>query len=138
MYMDPLQVNYYMYYAHWEKINLKIIYQKLFHCFEEHDVVLPISVLEELDEFKKGHDSKNYEAREFIRNLDRITEGKDFTCPLFLQVSWSNSRLETSKPYRQRCLVNPASLVGVTFPTIEMWWETVGLPLGFHLSLKKK
>ncbi len=48
------------------------------NCFEEHDVVLPISVLEELDEFK-GHDSKNYEAREFIRNLDRITEGKDFT-----------------------------------------------------------
>ena len=49
------------------------------NCFEEHDIVLPISVLEELDEFKKGHDSKNYEAREFIRNLDRITEGKDFT-----------------------------------------------------------
>lgn len=48
-------------------------------CFEEHDVVLPISVLEELDEFKKGHDSKNYEAREFIRTLDRITDGKDFT-----------------------------------------------------------
>jgi PhoH-like ATPase len=49
------------------------------HCFDEHDVVLPISVLEELDEFKKGHDSKNYEAREFIRTLDKITEGKDFT-----------------------------------------------------------
>lgn len=48
-------------------------------CFEEHDVVLPISVLEELDEFKKGHDSKNYEAREFIRTLDKITENKDFT-----------------------------------------------------------
>lgn len=48
-------------------------------CFEEHDVVLPISVLEELDEFKKGHDSKNYEAREFIRTLDRITSNKDFT-----------------------------------------------------------
>ena len=28
---------------------------------------------------KKGHDSKNYEAREFIRTLDKITEGKDFT-----------------------------------------------------------
>ena len=49
------------------------------HCFDEHDVVLPISVLEELDEFKKGNDSKNYEAREFIRTLDKITEGKDFT-----------------------------------------------------------
>ena len=48
-------------------------------CFEEHDVVLPISVLEELTNSRKVHDSKNYEAREFIRTLDRITEGKDFT-----------------------------------------------------------
>lgn len=49
------------------------------NCFDEHDIVIPISVLEELDEFKKGHDSKNYEAREFIRSLDKITEGRDFT-----------------------------------------------------------
>ena len=47
--------------------------------FQEHDVVLPISVLEELDEFKKGHDSINFEAREFIRTLDTITKGGDFT-----------------------------------------------------------
>ena len=52
---------------------------KAIHCLDEPAVVLPISVLEELDEFKKGHDSKNYEAREFIRTLDKITEGKDFT-----------------------------------------------------------
>lgn len=38
--------------------------------FDEHDVVLPITVLEELDNFKKGNDNKNYEAREFIRFLD--------------------------------------------------------------------
>lgn len=38
--------------------------------FDEHDVVLPITVLEELDDFKKGNDTKNYEAREFIRFLD--------------------------------------------------------------------
>ncbi len=40
--------------------------------FEEHDVALPIPVLEELDNFKKGNDTKNFEAREFIRMLDRI------------------------------------------------------------------
>jgi len=39
--------------------------------FQEHDVVIPITVLEELDEFKKGSDTKNYEAREFIRFLDK-------------------------------------------------------------------
>jgi PhoH-like ATPase len=39
--------------------------------FDEHDVAIPITVLEELDEFKKGSDTKNYEARQFIRYLDK-------------------------------------------------------------------
>lgn len=39
--------------------------------FAEHDIVIPITVLEELDEFKKGSDTKNYEARQFIRFLDK-------------------------------------------------------------------
>ncbi len=39
--------------------------------FDEHDVAIPITVLEELDEFKKGSDTKNYEARQFIRFLDK-------------------------------------------------------------------
>ncbi len=39
--------------------------------FDEHDVAIPITVLEELDEFKKGNDTKNFEAREFIRFLDK-------------------------------------------------------------------
>ncbi|MBK8341821.1 MAG: PhoH family protein [Bacteroidetes bacterium] len=38
--------------------------------FEEHDVVIPITVLEELDNFKKGNETINFEAREFIRFLD--------------------------------------------------------------------
>lgn len=41
--------------------------------FQEHDVVLPIQVLEELDNFKKGNDSRNFEARECIRFIDRIS-----------------------------------------------------------------
>ena len=44
--------------------------------FEEHDVAIPITVLEELDNFKRGNDTKNYEAREFIRILDRIAENQ--------------------------------------------------------------
>ena len=43
--------------------------------FEEHDIVLPIFVLEELDNFKRGNDTKNYEAREFIRSLDSLSDG---------------------------------------------------------------
>lgn len=41
--------------------------------FDEHDVAIPITVLEELDQFKKGNDIKNFEAREFIRILDKLS-----------------------------------------------------------------
>lgn len=40
--------------------------------FEEHDVALPITVLEEIDNFKKGNDTKNFNARQFIRVLDDL------------------------------------------------------------------
>jgi PhoH-like ATPase len=41
--------------------------------FHEHDVAIPITVLEEVDRFKKGNDVINFEAREFIRLLDRLS-----------------------------------------------------------------
>lgn len=41
--------------------------------FKSHDIVLPITVLEELDQFKKGNESINYHAREFIRTLDELS-----------------------------------------------------------------
>ncbi|MFQ3326061.1 MAG: PhoH-like ATPase [Salibacteraceae bacterium] len=40
--------------------------------FQENDVAIPITVLEELDNFKKGNDTKNFEAREFIRFVDSL------------------------------------------------------------------
>lgn len=42
--------------------------------FEDNDVVIPIPVLEELDNFKIGSETKNYEAREVIRFLDALSE----------------------------------------------------------------
>jgi PhoH-like ATPase len=41
--------------------------------FAEHDVVIPITVLEELDNFKKGNDTKNFSAREFTRYVDGLS-----------------------------------------------------------------
>jgi len=41
--------------------------------FQEHDVAIPITVLEELDTFKKGNEIKNFEAREFIRFIDKLS-----------------------------------------------------------------
>ncbi|MCB0497103.1 MAG: PhoH family protein [Cyclobacteriaceae bacterium] len=42
--------------------------------FAEHDVGIPITVLEELDTFKKGNDTRNYEAREFTRLIDKLSK----------------------------------------------------------------
>ena len=41
--------------------------------FEDNDIAIPITVLEELDNFKKGHDTKNFEAREFTRIVDKLS-----------------------------------------------------------------
>lgn len=41
--------------------------------FKEHNVVIPITVLEELDNFKKGNDTKNFAAREFTRYVDEMS-----------------------------------------------------------------
>ncbi|MEN9347748.1 MAG: hypothetical protein RLZZ77_1259 [Bacteroidota bacterium] len=42
--------------------------------FEDNYVAIPITVLEELDKFKVGNDTKNFEARESIRIIDRLSE----------------------------------------------------------------
>ncbi len=58
------------------------------NCFEENDVAIPITILEELDNFKKGNDTKNYEAREFIRILDRLS--KAFTLQDWIPINGSD------------------------------------------------
>lgn len=40
--------------------------------FENNDIVIPTTVLEELDKLKKGHEEKNYHVREFIRRIDEL------------------------------------------------------------------
>ncbi len=42
------------------------------HSFREHNVVIPITVLEEIDRFKKGGEIINFNAREFSRKLDAL------------------------------------------------------------------
>ncbi|MFA6758544.1 MAG: PhoH family protein [Bacteroidales bacterium] len=48
------------------------------HNFEENNIVIPIAVIEELDKFKKGNETINYNAREFIREMDKITDNRLF------------------------------------------------------------
>lgn len=41
--------------------------------FEDNHVAVPITVLEELDKFKVGNDTRNFESRETIRIIDRLS-----------------------------------------------------------------
>ena len=41
--------------------------------FEDNDIVIPISVLEELDQFKRGNEQIHYNARDFLRSLDELS-----------------------------------------------------------------
>jgi PhoH-like ATPase len=44
--------------------------------FQDNDVIIPITVIEELDSFKRGHDQIHFNAREFIRFLDQFRGDK--------------------------------------------------------------
>ena len=51
---------------------------KAIRKFQDNNLVIPIAVIEELDKFKKGNDALAFHARGFMRDIDRITEGKAF------------------------------------------------------------
>jgi len=67
------------------------------HNFEEHDIVIPITVLEELDRFKKGNDIINYHAREFTRELDKLSGDKLFNGGISLGRGKGKLSIETGK-----------------------------------------
>lgn len=47
------------------------------HQFGEHDVIIPLAVISEMDGFKIRNDQKGYNAREFSRILDGLKEAHD-------------------------------------------------------------
>ena len=74
--------------------------------FQEHDIGIPITVLEELDHFKKGNDSRNFEAREFSRLIDKLSTSQSLQewIPLngktrgsFKVLMSSNSKVDASE-----------------------------------------
>ncbi len=67
--------------------------------FEDNDVVIPITVLEELDNFKKGSEEINYHAREFMRELDKLAGDKLFNGGLELGEGKGILKIELGKPY---------------------------------------
>ena len=94
-----------------EKINRKIFVldtnvllhdYKCIYNFDEHDIVIPITVLEELDRFKKGNDIINFHAREFTRELDKLSGDKLFNGGLSLGKDKGKLSIETGKPYSEK------------------------------------
>jgi PhoH-like ATPase len=69
------------------------------YSFEENDIVIPIVVLEELDKFKKGNDQINYNAREFTRELDKISGDGLFNGGISLGKDLGKLSIETGKPF---------------------------------------
>jgi PhoH-like ATPase len=72
---------------------------KCIYNFQENDVVIPITVLEELDKFKKGNDLINYHAREFTRELDKLSGANLFNGGVSLGKRLGKLTIETGKPY---------------------------------------
>ena len=69
--------------------------------FQDNDIILPITVLEELDKFKRGNDLINYQAREFVRVLDEIVGDELFNGGKSLGKGKGKLRIETGKPFSE-------------------------------------
>ena len=46
--------------------------------FQDNDLVIPIAVIEELDKFKKGNDALSFNARAFMREINKLTDKREF------------------------------------------------------------
>ena len=51
---------------------------KAIRKFQDNDLVIPIAVVEELDKFKKGNDALSFNARGFMREINKLTDDKSF------------------------------------------------------------
>lgn len=68
--------------------------------FQDNNIVIPIAVVEELDKFKKGNDALSFNARGFMRAINRITDGKSFgTNGLPIGKGLGNISIELNRPF---------------------------------------
>ncbi len=72
--------------------------------FQENDIVIPIAVIEELDKFKKGNESINFNAREFVREMDNLTDNKMFNGGISLGKGKGLLRVELGHAFPDKML----------------------------------
>lgn len=75
---------------------------KSVYNFQDNDIVIPITVLEELDKFKKGNDLINFHAREFARELDKLAGDDVFGKGASLGEKRGRLFLETGKAFSEQ------------------------------------
>jgi PhoH-like ATPase len=74
---------------------------KCMYQFEEHDIVIPMTVLEELDGFKKGNESVNFHAREFLRAVDGLAQQPLFSKGVEIRKDLGNLIVKVGGEYHQ-------------------------------------
>lgn len=65
--------------------------------FEENNVVIPLTVLEEIDHFKRGNQVININAREFARTLDALSQKKVFNGGVKIGEGKGNLKIRINK-----------------------------------------
>lgn len=69
--------------------------------FQDNDIYIPVSVIEELDKFKKGDDNLGYNARAFVRALDKISDNTLFDQGISLGKGRGHIKIEMGHGYTQ-------------------------------------
>ena len=62
--------------------------------FDEHDVVIPMPVVEELDRLKSGNESRNVSARQASRNLTKLIKEAGEKSPISISLGEKKGNLE--------------------------------------------
>jgi PhoH-like ATPase len=94
--------------------------------FEEHDVVIPITVIEELDQFKKGKGMLNFHAREFVRSLDALSGDSLFNGGVVIGPEQGRISIKLERAFHERLESN----FSLQKPDHHV------LNIAFHLSLE--
>lgn len=97
--------------------------------FNEHDIIIPITVLEELDHFKKGSQVINFHAREFVRELDKLSHEKLFNGGVLLGDDKGRIGVRLEKKMHKD--------LGTTFPNADKEDHRI-LNIAYHVKEEKK
>jgi PhoH-like ATPase len=117
---------------------------KCIYNFQENDIYIPITVLEELDKFKKGNDDINFNAREFTRDLDLLADNTIFTKGVTLGDGLGKLFIVTSYDYPEALQQTFAEktpdhrILAVAYQLQKQYKNTIFISKDINLRLKAK